>query len=369
MQEVHVLIIGGGVVGLAAAAEIAKKHPRLTVALLERNGGCGREISSRSSEVIHAGIYYAAGSLRARLCVAGSRLLHEFCASSGVAHRRIGKLIVAAGPDEEPSLEELLASGRHNGVEELVLLGKKQVQALEPRVQAVSALWSPSTGIIDSHGLTRALEQRASSRGAALACRHEVTGVQAVPGGYLVRFLSPEGHGSLRARWVVNAAGLGAATIAEMAGITLQQHFCKGEYFRIPQAKGLMVNHLVYPPPFRDLLGLGIHVTKALDGSTRLGPNAFYVDRLDYDVDPGHAVEFYESARAYLPFLELGDLQPDTSGIRAKLQGPGEPARDFYIRHEADHGLPGFINLLGIESPGLTSCLAIGSMVSAMVEL
>ncbi len=251
----------------------------------------------------------------------------------------------------------------------------RQVQALEPHVEAISALWSPSTGIIDSHGLTARLAWRAAEQGATVACRHEVIGIDKAADGYDVYFLCPDSaQDILRCSWVVNCAGLGAERIAASAGIDsaaagYRLYYCKGEYFRIPPSKGQLVSHLVYPPPYKDLLGLGIHVTKSLDGMTKLGPNAFYVDGLDYDVDPGHAREFYDGVKDYLPFLSRDDLQPDTAGIRPKLQAPGTPARDFVIRHEADKGLPGFINLIGIESPGLTSCLAIGNMVADMIEL
>ena len=375
MQDVAIAIIGGGVVGLAAAAELAGKFPGRTVVLLERNAQCGQETSSRSSEVIHAGIYYAKDSLRARLCVTGRQLLYEFCRTRDVPHRRIGKLVVAAGAAEESTLHELLARGRANGVDDLELLGAWQVRTLEPQVQAVSALWSPSTGIIDSHALTTRLAVRAAQLGATIACRHEVLGIKKTGGGYEVLFLGPgAARESLAASWVINAAGLGAVGIAALAGIDpaaadCRQYYCKGEYFRIPPAKGRLLNHLIYPPPCKDLVCLGIHVTKSLDGTARLGPNAFYVDRLDYDVDPDHAREFYDGVTQYLPFISVEDLQPDTAGIRPKLQAPGAPARDFYIRHEEDRGLPGFVNLLGIESPGLTACLAIGKMVAGMVEL
>ena len=375
MQTVDTVIIGGGVVGLAIAAELASRFPGRSVVLVERNAACGQETSSRSSEVIHAGIYYAAGSLKARLCGQGKNLLYEFCRRWDVPHRRIGKLIVAKNPDEAATLEALMNCGMLNGVEDLELLDRSRVKALEPHVEALNAVWSPSTGIIDSHGLTARLAWCAAEHGATIACRHEVLGIEKATGGYEVRFLGPGGtQDFLHSCWVVNCAGLGAERIAAYAGIDIaaagyRLYFCKGEYFRIPLSKGRLVEHLVYPPPYRDLLGLGIHVTKSLDGMTKLGPNAFYVDRLDYDVDAGHVDEFYAGVKDYLPFLSRDDLQPDTSGIRPKLQAPGMPNRDFVIRHEADKGLPGFINLIGIESPGLTCCLAIAGMVADMIEL
>jgi L-2-hydroxyglutarate oxidase LhgO len=375
MQIVDCIIIGGGVVGLAVAGELARRFPGRQVALLERNPACGQETSSRSSEVIHAGIYYAAGSLKARLCVEGKKLLYDFCRRWDLPHRAIGKLIVAKNAGEAATLEVLLERGRINGVEDLQLLDKSRIKALEPHVEAVSAVWSPSTGIIDSHALTARLAWCAAQQGATVACCHEVTGINKTAGGYDVRFLCPgSGQDSQRCSWVVNCAGLGADRIAACAGIDIDAsgyrlHFCKGEYFRLPASKGRLVSHLVYPPPYKDLLGLGIHITKSLDGMAKLGPNAFYIDGLTYDVDAAHAREFYEGVKDYLPFLECGDLQPDTSGIRPKLQAPGMPEQDFVIRHEAGRGLPGFVNLIGIESPGLTSCLAIARMVADMVEL
>ncbi len=375
MQTVDSVIIGGGVVGLAIAAELASRFSGRSVVLLERNATCGQETSSRSSEVIHAGIYYAGGSLKARLCVKGKNLLYEFCKRWDISHRRIGKLIVAKNPDEASTLDGLINCGKLNGVEDLELLDRRQVKALEPHVEAISAVWSPSTGIIDSHGLMARLAWCATEKGAAIACRHEVTGIDKASDGYDLRFLGPGGtQDFLHSCWVVNCAGLGAERIAACAGIDVaaagyRMYFCKGEYFRLPLSRGRLVEHLVYPPPYKDLLGLGIHVTKSLDGMTKLGPNAFYVDRLDYDVDVGHVDEFYTGVKDYLPFLSRDSLQPDTAGIRPKLQAPGAPTRDFVIRHEADKGLPGFINLMGIESPGLTSCLAIGSMVADMIEL
>jgi len=362
-------------VGLAVAGELARRFPGPQAVLLERNPACGQETSSRSSEVIHAGIYYACGSLKARLCVEGKKLLYDFCRRWDVPHLPIGKLIVAKNSDEAATLEALMDCGRLNGVDDLQLLTRSRVQAMEPHVEAVSAVWSPSTGIIDSHALTARLAWCAAQQGATLACRHEVIGIDKAAGGYDVHFRSPDSaQGSLRCSRVINCAGLGADRVAALAGIDIDAagyrlYFCKGEYFRMPQSKGRLVEHLVYPPPYKDLLGLGIHVTKSLDGMTKLGPNAFYVDGLNYDVDADHAREFYEGVKDYLPFLDCGDLQPDTSGIRPKVQAPGMPAQDFVIRHEADKGLPGFVNLIGIESPGLTSCLAIGSMVADMIEL
>jgi L-2-hydroxyglutarate oxidase LhgO len=292
-----------------------------------------------------------------------------------VPHRRIGKLIVAKSPEEAATLEGLMTCGRRNGVEGLELLDRAQVQALEPHVAALSAIWSPSTGIIDSHGLMARLAWCAAEKGVTLAYHHEVAGIEKSDDGYRVLFRGPGGvQDRVRCSWVVNCAGLGAEHVAALAGIDTGRsgyrlHFCKGEYFRVPLSKARLVERLVYPPPYKDMRGLGIHVAKTLDGAMRLGPNAFYVDELNYDVDPGHAGEFFDGVKDYLPFLEAGDLQPDTSGIRPKLQAPGAPARDFVICHEQEQGLPGLINLIGIESPGLTACLAIAKMVAGMIEL
>ncbi|MCL6477409.1 MAG: NAD(P)/FAD-dependent oxidoreductase [Peptococcaceae bacterium] len=373
MDQVDILIIGAGVVGLAVAAELSGRLGGRSVILVERHGKFGRETSSRNSEVIHAGIYYPAGSLKAKLCVEGNPRLYGFCREWDVPHRRLGKLIVARNDGEIPALESILAQGRENGVSDLEILDRDQIARLEPRVRAAAAVLSPSTGIIDSHRLMARLEWIALKQGAIIAYHHAVVGIE--PGSHRHRVLYRDPGGrteSVLCRWLVNCAGLNADRVVSWLGIDVDREGyrifpCKGEYFAVSNAKAGQVSHLIYPPPLKELKGLGIHATKTLDGRLRLGPSAFYVDSLDYDVDAEHAREFFNAAITYLPFLECSDLQPDMAGIRPKLQAPGAPFRDFIVRHEADRGLDGVINLAGIESPGLTSCLSLAGMVGDLV--
>jgi L-2-hydroxyglutarate oxidase LhgO len=374
VDKVDILVIGAGVVGLAITAELTARFEDSTIVLIEKHESFGRETSSRNSEVIHSGIYYPVGSLKSKLCVEGNRLLYDFCSSRKVPHNRIGKLIVARSEQETKQLETLFELGRENGVMDLEMLDRKQVTLMEPNVEAEAAIFSPSTGIVDSHVLMARLEAIAKQNFALLAYEHEVIEIHVSNGGYVVAYRTPNGdEDRLECRFIVNCAGLNSDTIAAMPGIDINSagyriFLCKGEYFSVNDSKSNMVSHLIYPVPHANLEGLGIHVTKSLDGRIRLGPNAFYVDKPDYDVDKGNAEGFFNSAREFLPFLELDDLEADMSGIRPKIQGPGDPVRDFVIRHEDDRGLPGFINLIGIESPGLTSSLSIAKMVAGMVE-
>ena len=374
MDQVDIIAVGAGVVGLAVAAEISRRFPDQALLLMERHPKFGQDTSSRNSEVIHAGMYYPAGTLKARLCVEGNPLLYEFCAKNNVPHQRIGKLIVARNEAEIPQIEAIARQGAANGVSDLVLLSREEVAKKEPHISAVAAIWSPSTGIIDSHRLMAALERQAAAQGAMLCYKHEVIGAEQAAGGYVIRYLGPDGAEDVMAcRWLINAAGLYADQIPAWLGIDVDAAKyriwpVKGEYFSISPSKSKRINHLIYPPPLKALKGLGTHVTKSLDGRARLGPSAAYVDRKDdLDVDPAHAAEFYEAARSYLPFLEPEDIQPDMAGMRPKLQAPEDPVLDFVIRHEADRGLPGLINLVGIESPGLTAALAIARMVADFV--
>jgi L-2-hydroxyglutarate oxidase LhgO len=374
MDQADIVIIGAGVVGLALAAELSAAFGGGSIIVLERRESFGRETSSRNSEVIHAGMYYPAGSLKARLCVEGNRLLYDFCRRHDVPHRRMGKLIVATDESENEQLETLLARGRANGIHDLSLIECRDIARLEPHIRACAALLSPSTGVVDTHRLMARMETLALQNGVSFAYRHDVLSVRPGTPGNTVVYTTPGGQAAtVDGRWVINAGGLSAERIAATMGIDCLQagyrlYPCKGEYFRIPAARARLVSRLVYPTPYADLRGLGVHVTKTLDGTVRLGPNALYVDSCDYAVDPAHAREFYEGAKKFLPFLEPGDLQPDTAGIRPKLQAPGTPARDFVICHETGRGLRGIINLVGIESPGLTSCLSIARMVRDMIE-
>lgn len=374
MDKVDVLVVGAGVVGLAVAAELSGRYRDCTIVLTERHGKFGQETSSRNSEVIHAGIYYPSGSLKAKLCVEGKRMLYDFCRKWEIPHQRLGKLIVARSKEEIPALETILEQGRENGVDDLQLIDSSQVAKLEPNIKAVAAIWSPSTGIIDSHSLMARLEWLALEGNTMLAYHHEIVAIEPVgKNEYIVYYRGPDGMiDSIMCRWLINCAGLAADKVAQMSGIDIDRAGyrifpCKGEYFGVSNTKAKMVSHLIYPPPLKGLKGLGIHATKTLDGRLRFGPNAFYVDNYNYDVDSSHAGEFLNSVKSYLPFLEDGDLHPDMAGIRPKIQGEGAPFRDFVVRHEKEAGMEGVINLVGIESPGLTSCLSLAKMVGEMM--
>ena len=367
-----ITIIGAGVVGLAIAAQLA--HRDRVVYVLEKNERFGQETSSRHSGVIHSGIYYPYGSLKAKLCVEGNHLLYELCQEHGIGHARLGKLIVAASDEETGQLQELKEKGLKNGATGLKLISRGELKELEPNVEGVAALLSPSTGIIDSHALMEHFVARAKDGGAEVAYNKEVVGIEKLGNGYKVTVDEGDtGEFSFETRILINCAGLYCDKIAELAGIDLDRagyrlHYCKGEYFAVGGSKNKLVKRLIYPVPEVKDTGLGVHVTLDLEGRMRLGPNTQYVDSIDYAVDSRHKKSFYDSAKKMLPFIEYEDLEPEMAGIRPKLQGPGEDVRDFVIRDESDKGLPGFIDLIGIESPGLTSSPAIARYVAGMVK-
>jgi L-2-hydroxyglutarate oxidase LhgO len=365
MDHVEVTIIGAGAVGLAVARQLGALG--CSLAVLERHNGFGQETSSRNSEVIHAGIYYPAGSEKARLCVEGAELLYAYCARRGVAHRRIGKMIVAVEPGELAGLEALRQTGEGNGVQGLRLLSRKEAQALEPEVRCQAALFSPNTGIFNTHQYMEALAAEAQDRGALLVYGAEVASVESEGAGYRIGF--QQGNEPFITRVVVNCAGLASDAVAAAAGVrdpAYRLHWCKGDYFRLDRP--LPVRHLVYPVVSGQAHGLGIHLTQDLAGRARFGPDVAYVEALDYAVDASKQGLFAQAVRRYLPGVPPEALMPDTSGIRPKLQGPQDGFRDFIIRHEADRGFPGLINLVGIESPGLTASLAIARKVQGLVE-
>ena len=369
-MDADAVVIGAGVVGLACARELAARGRE--VVLIERHERFGVETSSRNSEVIHAGIYYPAGSLKATLCTAGNRSLYAWCAAHGVPHQRLGKLIVATAPDEEPKLDQIVQQAEANGVMSLRPLSAGEIRALEPHVRAVRGLWSPDTGIVDSHQLMASLLADAEAHGCAAAWRHDVVSAERTADGYRVAARSGGETTAIEARLVVNAAGLDADRVAALPGLDAQAsgyglHYARGHYFRVHSRKRL-ARHLIYPTPRST--HLGIHVTLDLAGSVRLGPDAEYLpDRVqDYEVRAELRDAFFTAASRYLEGLEPDDLAPDLAGIRPKLQGPGEPFRDFVIAEESARGLPGWINLVGIESPGLTCCLAIGNVVADTLE-
>jgi L-2-hydroxyglutarate oxidase LhgO len=369
MDEVNITIIGSGVVGLAVAAGLSALYEDIVV--LERRDSFGREMSSRNSEVIHAGIYYPAGSLKARLCVDGAERLYSLCAGLSVPHRRIGKLIAADDKSEIPALEKLFRQGKANGVKNLTLLDKAEALKLEPGIKAAAAIHSPNTGIIDSHAYMKRLYNEAEANGVMFAFDSAVDGIKAGDAGGYVIGMSSQGY-SFGSRVVINCAGLASDKIAAMAGIDIDKYSyrlkpCKGSYFSYSARSP--VNMLVYPVPHENLTGLGVHATLDIGGRLRFGPDTEYVSESDdYRVDKSKLDAFYLGASKIIPGLDREAFTPDMAGIRPKLQGPGEPVRDFVIREEGDKGLPGFINLIGIESPGLTASLAIAEMVKGMVK-
>ncbi len=372
-MEITTTIIGAGVVGLAVAAELSRT--RKGVMILERHPTFGQETSSRNSEVIHAGIYYARDSKKAKLCVEGNRLLYRLCEHHRIPHRRCGKLIVATEKDEEGILATIQDRARENGVEPLEMLSARQIKALEPNVKACAALFSPSTGIIHSHRLMRHYAARAHKNGAQFVPHTTVSGVEKQgDASYRVHVVYPDGKtDSFASRWIVNCAGLESDRVAASLGIDIDAcgyrlHYWKGEYFSLEVPQGF-IRHLVYPVPQANHVGLGVHATIDLSDRVKLGPNATYLpDRaLDYTVNPQARQAFYEAACRYLPGIGVDQLHPEMTGIRPKLQKPGDPARDFIIAEESSKGFPGVINLIGIESPGLTASPAIARHVAGLV--
>ncbi len=368
-HDVDAVVIGAGVVGLAVASELCRAG--LSVFTLERNPGPGRETSSRNSEVIHSGIYYPTRSLKARLCVGGNRLLYAFCEDHGVEHRAVGKLIVACTTEEIPELERLFRLGQANGVEGLELLGERAIRSLEPNILAVAGIWSPLTGIIDSHGLIKVLEGKANSGEGRVFYSCHVTGIERTSRGYTTRLENPSGEEQLHSRLVVNAAGLEADHVAALAGIQgYRLHWCKGDYFAISGAGAVQVKHLIYPVPSSKLTSLGIHITLDLANQMRLGPDMTYIERgiSDYSIDSAKAENFYSSVKPFLPGLDPDNIHPYLAGIRPKVQGPDDEWQDFVIKEETSLGRPGLVNLVGIESPGLTACLAIALEVHDLLK-
>jgi len=366
-QHFDITIIGAGVIGLAVAEELSRRFK--DVLLLEKNDSHGQETSSRNSEVIHAGIYYPERSLKASLCVEGRKLLYEACEKRDIPFRRTGKLIVATKPEEEGVLEALLGKAQLNGVDDLLLLSGRVVHSLEPEVIASAGLLSPSTGIIDSHRLMRSLLVGAEESGATIVFRSCVTAARFDGIRYDLEVNGGEYRVSTRV--VINSAGLQSDRVAALAGIDIDREgyrlkLCKGSYFSASPPP--RIRHLVYPVPTPKHEGLGVHATIDLGGRVRFGPDVEYVDGIDYRADEGKRDAFHESILTYLPFLAKESLSPDMCGIRPKLQGPGEDVRDFVISEENRLGLPGWVNLVGIESPGLTACMAIAKRVSNLVQ-
>ncbi len=366
MEHVQCIVVGAGVVGLAVARRLAMAGRE--VLILEAEEAIGTGVSSRNSCVIHAGIYYERDSVKARVCVPGKHALYEYCATHGVSHRRTGKLIVATDESQLPALTALKAKAAANGVPDLEPLSKAQARELEPEVVCAGAMLSPSTGIVDVHELMLALLGDAESHGAMLALATRVTGGEV--GGRRIVVEAGEGEDQrVSCDVLVNSAALGAQAVARSLrgldpGTIPPLHYAKGNYFSLMGRTPF--SRLIYPMP--DGAWLGVHSTLDLAGRCRFGPDLHWVDALDYDVDDRALPDFYDSIRRWWPGLADGALQPDYTGIRPKLYARGEPAADFVIQGPAVHGVAGLVNLYGIESPGLTSALAIAGEVLALAE-
>ncbi|MFZ3360611.1 MAG: NAD(P)/FAD-dependent oxidoreductase [Xanthobacteraceae bacterium] len=362
----QVLVIGAGVVGLAIARTAALAGHDVTVA--EATGGIANGVSSRNSEVIHGGLYYPTGTLRAVHCVRGRRMLYEFCASHGVAHRKCGKLVVATNDAELAKVETILAQAQTNGVESTEMIGGNAARAMEAELFCVGALWSPETGIIDSHGYMRALWGELEDHGGMIAFGTPVERISYQAPHWRVQFGGRD-PGTIDFDAVVNAAGLGAQALARrIAGYPAEQVprlvLGKGNYFGF--AGRPVFSRLIYPTPIDG--GLGVHVTLDLAGRMRFGPDVEWIERENYAVDPRRAESFYARVRTYWPGLPDDSLVPDYAGIRPKLRGPGEGQADFMVAGPAEHLMPRLVNLFGIESPGLTSSLSLAEDVVAMLR-
>lgn len=366
MDQVDLAVVGAGVIGLAVGRALARQG--LDTLVLESQRAIGTGASSRNSEVIHAGLYYPAGSLKARLCVQGRHRLYAFCEQHGVAHGRCGKLIVATDHAQLTTLDQLLAKAVANGVDDLQRLSAAQAKALEPHLACAGAIVSPSTGIIDSHGLMLALQGDLERAGGVVATSSPVQRIVCGPHGHVLH-VGDQVTTPLAARIVVNAAGLWAPSLARRTeGLGAMHvptaHFCKGNYYALTGRAPF--SRLIYPVP-QDAW-LGVHFTLDLGGQGRFGPDAQWLpdeqaEPLDYAVDPSRADAFYRQVRRYWPDLPPGSLQPAYSGIRPKIHAQDQPAPDFVIQGPEEHGIEGLVNLFGIESPGLTSCLALADAV------
>ena len=369
-QAADVVVVGAGVVGLACAAALLR-HGR-TVLVLEQHAAAGRETSSRNSEVIHAGLYYPRGSLKAESCVEGRERLYERCRSRGIPHRRTGKLVVATDAAEVAELERIANRARANGAGAIELIDAAELKRREPRVRAQAALSSPESGIVDVHALMASYQAEIEAAGGAIVTHTRVLGLS-LGTAQLWQVETEADTGEryvLTSSVVINSAGLEADRIAALAGLDVDAlgyrlHLCKGDYFSLAPGLGRICEHLIYPVPVQG--GLGIHVTLDLGGRYRLGPDVTWIEERSYAVDPAKAELFAMAVQPFLPEIRPEHLSPDFAGLRPKLQAPDEPFRDFVLEEESEHGAPGLISLLGIESPGLTAAEALAERVVELV--
>lgn len=369
MPDASITVIGAGVVGLAVAAQLSEK--RKSIYVLEKNDRYGLESSSRNSEVIHAGIYYPQNSLKAQLCLEGNRLIYELCKRHDIPHQRTTKLIVATNNEELETLERIYDNGRRNGVQ-LELITADRAKSLEPNVNSYAAIFSPTSGILSAHGLMDYFYHRSKENGVTFQFRCEAVGLERCSDGYRVSVNESGGISSFTSEVVVNAAGLQSDSVASLAGIDVEKekyrlYYCKGSYFSVSGRKSRHVSRLVYPIPQKE--GLGIHAVVDLGGRLRFGPDTEYLPnrRIDYKVDESKRTRFAEAIRKLISSVDPKDLEPDMSGIRSKLQNKGEPPRDFIIANEKGRNLEGLVNLIGLDSPGLTSTPAIARYVERLL--
>jgi L-2-hydroxyglutarate oxidase LhgO len=364
-ESVECVVIGGGIIGLAVARALARSGRE--VLLLEKERWIGQDTSSRNSEVIHAGLYYPQGSLKARFCVEGRRKLYEYCAARDVPHRRIGKLVVSVSDDEIAMLRRVVAHAEAAGVTDLEWLDGQEARKLEPALNCVAAFHSPSTGIVDSHALMQAYQTDAEQAGATIVLRAPVLEGRVTTSGFILQVGGAE-RMTLDCKVLVNSAGLYAPSLARrIAGIPAaaipHDYFCRGVYFTL--AGRAPFKRLVYPVP--EHAGLGVHLTLDMGGAARFGPDTEWIGSIDYTVNARRGDKFYAAIRTYWPGIADGALQPGYAGIRPKISGPKEPAADFMIAGPERHGVAGLVNLFGIESPGLTASIAIADHVASLL--
>ena len=371
-MDFDAVVIGSGVVGLGICKSIAEITSN--IALVEKNVSFGMETSSRNSEVIHSGIYYPFESLKSKLCIEGNQLLYDYCESNKISFEKCGKLIIAKNDFEFSKLLDLKKKADKLKIK-YSILDKKGIQKIEPLIEAESAIYIKETGVVDSHNLMHQLYYDLINLGVNIVFKTEVVDITAITNGYSIKIQNPDlTFSNFTTRIIVNSSGLYANNISSMVGINetnTKLQFWKGSYFWIDNHKAGTIKTLIYPIPNDHLTGLGIHLTKDINGRIKIGPDAEYVgenQNFNYLVDNDKRESFYNSCKSYLPFLNIDDIHPDYSGIRPKLQKPNEKTKDFIIRNEMHKGFNNFINLFGIESPGLTSCLAIGKYVKNIIN-
>jgi L-2-hydroxyglutarate oxidase LhgO len=370
MEKTKIAIIGAGVVGLAIAARLSEKYDNILI--VERHNSFGNETSSRNSEVIHAGIYYPANSLKGKLCLSGNEMMYDLCRNHNIPHVNCGKLIVATEDNEIDLLPELLEKAKANGAKGVRIVNKKEISEIEPQVSAKAAIYCPTSGVVDSHSLMKYFEATAINNGASFAYNNYVINIEKATDSYLVHTQDSTGYKSVfQAEILINSAGLHSDKICEMLGIDTVKagykiNYHKGIYYRVNHKTEIFPKALIYPLPPEEG-SVGIHTCPDIAGGMRLGPHFIWSDSLDYSVDDKYYDLFFKESSKYLPFLEPEDISVDSSGFMAAVQTPGGPMADFIIKHEEERGLHGFINLVGIESPGLTASPAIAELVEKMI--